>query len=270
MTAMGDIGAPGGAIPEAKPEAVPLPPPRPKNLDKPATKTIMVDDPNWDRHAQSRRMYEEARERENRGENSQSIYWAAEEQRKKELAMSPPKIKKTVAAPAQKVPTQIPSIPGAIAATGYGDADPLAQVSAVREDPETLSQSGLKEDSAQREVAGMEVADRLGLNKQKMAAEHEAEKMRRQGLAIASMDDKDREDMYGESTRLQRDQIVKTATSDNLVGAGMSPARAGKVASPRNAALAIGGGPEASREASAARSNDENNMEVVGDKPEAR
>jgi hypothetical protein len=269
MTAMGDIGAPGGANAEAKADVVPLPVPRPKNLDKPATKTIEVNDPNWDRHAVSRKMFEEATARENRGENSQSIYWAAEAQRKKELAASPPKIKKTIAAPVEKAPA---GIPGAIQATGYGEGDPLAQVSAVREDPEVLSESGLKEDSAQREVAGMQVAGHLGLNKNKMAAEHEAERLRRQGVATARMEDADNAGMYSQDTRLQQAQIEKTATADNLVASGMTPAQTGRAATGRNMAGAIGGGPEASREKQQAQDADYNNMEIddkAGDKPSA-
>jgi hypothetical protein len=262
MTAMGDIAAPGGAyVPEQKPDLTVDP--KTNILDdikqrklEARTKTVMVDDPNWDRHAQSRRMYEEATARENRGENSQSMYWAAEQQRKKELAMKAPQIKQTVKEKGDFGNPLANALEyGAISPELQGTTEVDPQFMGVT-DPETLGQTSIPPVQAVKDAAAVRSSG-------------EAMASMREAAPRLAMEDKDREDMYGENTRLQRDQIVKTATTDNLVGAGMSPARAGKVASPRNAALAIGGGPEASREASAARSNDENNMEVVGDKPEA-
>jgi hypothetical protein len=94
----------------------------------------------------------------------------------------------------------------------------------------------------------------------------------REAAPRLAMEDKDREDMYGQNTKLQQAQIEKTATADNLVSAGMAPAKTGRAATPRNMAGAVGGGPEASREKQQSQDADYNNMEVddkAGPQPSA-
>ena len=227
-TAMGDLGTPGmSQFKTDAPAATPA-----KQKTAPATRTVMVDDPKWDRHSQSRAMFEEATARENRGENSQSIYWAAEAQRKKELTASPPQIKKTVAS-AAKV-DQAPA--GSIGASSnpYGSGDPLAQVSAEREDPETLSQSGRKEDSSQRELAGDQVGARLRGDASRQRAEEER---KRQGaVRMQGIDDEDSARRPGEIG-----ELGKIQTQDKAMDAGASLVQSGARLTGRNLAKSLKG-----------------------------
>ena len=247
-TVMGDIGMPAlpqGASEPPKPAAAPITPAaKPKATA--TTKTIMVDDPNWDRHSQSKKMFEEATARENRGENSQSMYWAAEAQRKKELAASPPQIKKTIkVAAAAPAPTS-----GAIGASSnpYGEGDPLAQVSAERVDPETLGDKPIPavtaiQDANDRQNAVNAIGARFRGDANRQRAAEEAK--RQDAVRMQGIDDADSARRPGEIG-----ELGKIQQQDKAMDAGASLVESGARITPRNLARGIKG-PEYGKESSA-------------------
>ena len=245
-TAMGDVGMPAmpqGASEPPKPAAAPVTPAaKPKATA--TTKTIMVNDPNWDRHAESRKMFEEASARENRGENSQSIYWAAEAQRKKELAASPPQIKKTI-----KVAAAAVSAPSSIGASSnpYGAGDPLAQVSAEQVDPETLGERSIPavtaiKDASDRQNAVNDIGARLRGDANRQRAEEE--RKRQDAIRMQRIDDVDAAGRSGEIG-----ELGKIQRQDKAMDAGASLVESGARITPRNLARGIKG-PEYGKEAS--------------------
>jgi hypothetical protein len=253
-TAMGDIGMPAmpqGASEPPKPAAAPVTPAaKPKATT--TTKTIMVDDPNWDRHAASRKMYEEATARENRGENSQSMYWAAEAQRKKELAASPPQIKKTIQVAAAAKVDQ--AIPGGVGATGYGAGDPLAQVSAERMDPETLGEQSIPPVQA--------IKDKKAIDASSNALEEMSKGARR--AEMYDIDERSTQDTAGARQKIEDDSSIRERGA-----AGQSLAQQMATSSPnrpaatlRNAALANNYDVEGQREEATRGANrDRDDME---------
>jgi len=215
-------------------------PPAPKST----TKTIEIDDPNWDRHAKSRAMFQKAQDMAARGENDTAAFFAADKQRQLELSMSPPKIKKTitVAAPKPKpvkaMPTRVPDILAPTVGNSlWAGKDPAAE----------QAQEGAAAATAFR-------------------AQVEKNAERDQALRTADMLDQDTRDTYGPKVAAERQQLETTRTNDIRQQAGETISHigppvpkpdgttTGRALTPRNAALAIQG-PEASAEAAQAASD---------------
>jgi len=239
-----------GAAEVAARKAAATPAPEKVVKPKPQTKTIEVDDPNWDRHAKSRAMFQAHQDAERRGDSGTSaMFFAADKQRQLELSMSPPKIKKTitVAAPKPKpkpVKAMPPRVPDILAPTVgnslWAGKDPAAE----------QAQEGAAAATAFR-------------------AQVEKNAERDQALRTADMLDQDTRDTSGPKVAAERHQLETTRTNDIIQQAGETISQigppvpkpdgttTGRALTPRNAALAIQG-PEASAEAAQAASDARN------------
>jgi hypothetical protein len=89
---------------------------KPKTAPKAASRTVEIDNPNWDRHAKSRAMFQAHQEAEARGESGTSaMFFAADKQRTLELNAlknAPPEAKAKSGAPVKaKSKAEIPLPP---------------------------------------------------------------------------------------------------------------------------------------------------------------
>lgn len=254
--AMGSVTVPGtgrqefvgggrgdGAAEVAARKAAAIPAPE-KVKPKPQTKTIEVDDPNWDRHAKSRAMFQAHQDAERRGEDTHAMFFAADKQRTLELGMKAPKIKKTITVAAEKVIPQPQRRP-----EGLGEVQgPPEENFQQKRDRETA------EWASDPRRAGQQ-------NAKDITATAESNAARDQGIRTADMLDNDRAQESGPKTAAERIALQSTAMNDARQQSGESLARigapvpnpengvvdTGRAVTPRNLAAGIRG-PEAEAE----------------------
>lgn len=254
--AMGSVTVPGtgrqefvgggrgdGAAEVAARKAAATPAPEKVVKPKPQTKTIEVDDPNWDRHAKSRAMFQAHQDAERRGEDTHAMFFAADKQRTLELGMKAPKIKKTITVAAEKVIPQPQRRP-----EGLGEVQgPPEENFQQKRDRETA------EWASDPRRAGQQ-------NAKDITATAESNAARDQGIRTADMLDNDRAQESGPKTAAERIALQSTAMNDARQQSGESLARigapipnpengvvdTGRAVTPRNLAAGIKG-PEASQ-----------------------
>jgi len=251
--AMGNVTVPGfsatgggrgdGAAEVAKRKADAAKVAKPKAAPKAASRTVEIDDPNWDRHAKSRAMFQAHQEAEARGESGTSaMFFAADKQRTLELGMKAPKIKKTVAVPANKEPKS------ALDTRYFG-----------RGGGHTTGETAFGRGGGDHKAPSTELADSAAHAKS-ITATVEANAARDAAMNRQAVDDADAARAPSEKANLaaKLEQTQSTAFNDDRQQRGESLARigapipdasgsvtTGRAVTPRNLAAAIGGGPEA-------------------------
>ena len=251
--AMGNVTMPAVAMPAAEPvkkeeptpPPVPLPPQRPKVTPKPKAAAPRAAAP-VDPHVESRRLYQQAQDMERRGENSNSIYWMAEAQRKKELAGL--ESGKSAPAAATKKPAVAKKPPPV----------PLPPKRPSDEEPGFSGESGKTLQRALDASKAMEAGPEPGFsgksgkileNNLRNADEIAAEEKRRAAEAATSRQSIDDADMA--RAPAERAELGRIQKQDEAMAAGVKPVDTGARLTGRNLGMMIGGGPEASREAAA-------------------
>ena len=249
--AMGNVTIPGfavtgggrgdGAAEVAARKAAATPPPEKVVKPKPQTKTIEVDDPNWDRHAKSRAMFQAHQDAERRGDSGTSaMFFAADKQRQLELGMKPPKIKKTitVAPKAEKaVPLPPPRPNEKLLQTGLGDE---------------YGFQGEQGDILQRALEEGKARDNVEKIQQPMQSMYD----KQQAAMRVGMFDADEESAHGEQAKKEQALIEQDSAVASKGAAGQSLVEQQRQGSPagmtlRNAALANNYDVEGKREEAA-------------------
>ena len=259
--AMGSVTVPGtgrqefvgggrgdGAAEVAARKAAAIPAPEKVVKPKPQTKTIEVDDPNWDRHAKSRAMFQAHQDAERRGEDTHAMFFAADRQRTLELGMKAPKIKKTITVAAEKVVPLPPRRP-----EGLGEVQgPPEENFQQKRDRETA------EWASDPRRAGQEHAKSITATAESNAARDEEENARQAKLKAMRIDEGSEANTAAERQQIENDdEIRKKGAAGQPIAQQIAEAPVNGVQRPagtlRNAALANAGSfdVEGNREAAA-------------------
>jgi hypothetical protein len=234
-------------------KAAAIPAPEKVVKPKPQTKTIEVDDPNWDRHAKSRAMFQAHQDAERRGEDTHAMFFAADKQRTLELGMKAPKIKKTITVAAEKVIPQPQRRP-----EGLGEVQGPPEMQGPIYKPSDSSLWTDTDDKAKEAREGAFHAQSITQTAEANAKRDEEENARQAKLKAMRIDEGSEANTAAERQQIENDdEIRKKGAAGQPIAQQIAEAPVNGVQRPagtlRNAALANAGSfdVEGNREAAA-------------------